>query len=357
MSLKEWHKIGTIERELAPYNYLAKHFKKIYIFTYGKSDIAFKRYLDKNIILVRNKKGLPAKIYSYLLPFLNLRELKNCDILKTNQIQGAISAVISKILFRKKLVVRSGYVASLVAEQYEFNILKRTIIFLEEYLSYNFADLIFITTRNNEKYVKKKYPFTKKKIVAINNSINTSIFKPLKVKSKKKLIGYVGRLQKDKNLVSLIKAVSGLNVSLVFVGKGSENLRLKKFAKNNGINLKIIDRIENYNLPSFLNRLDLFVFPSLHEGNPKSLLEAMACGCTVIGCDVYGVNNIIKNRKNGLLCNPDPSSLRDAIDMLLENKNLRKKLGSNARKKILSEYDFDKLIIKELRIYKELSKK
>ena len=357
MSLKRWDEIGIIQRELAPYNHIAEYFKKVYIYSYGKDDNQFKRYLKDNIVIIQNKNQIPSKMYSVILPFILKKRLKECSILKTNQIQGSISAVLTKILFKKKLIVRSGYIASLMAKQNKTPILKRAIIFIEEYLAYKFADDIIITSKRNKEYIIRKYPFTRKKINVIENMIDTSIFKPIKIKKKKKLVGYVGRLdQRQKNLFSLIEAVIGTDVRLVFAGQGPEKQRLVSLAKNNNVDLRIIDRIENYELPKFLNSLDLFVLPSLYEGNPKALLEAMSCGCAVIACDVFGVNDIIKDKENGLLCEPTESSLKKTMVYLIDNDELKNKISLKARKTIKEKYDLNKLINKELMIYERLSK-
>lgn len=354
MSLKAWSDIGILQREIEPYNHLAGHFKKIYIFSYGKDDY-MPGQLAKNIEVVQKKSFLPSSIYSFMVPLFQRREIKECDILKTNQMQGAISAVISKLLFNKKIVVRSGYIASLMAKQHGLNILRRLAINIEEYAAYRLADRIIIPAEINMKYVSHNYPFTKNKIFVINNMVSTSIFRPMKIKKEKKLIGYVGRLDKrQKNLYSLISSVRGLGVRLIFVGEGPEKERLKAFAKINDVPLDIKGIMKNHQLPAFLNSLDIFVLPSRYEGNPKALLEAMSCGCAVIGCDVYGVNNITMHGCNGLLSEPDPDSLRKMIKSLIGNPSLRKRIGSNARKTILSNYDFDDLIKKEIAIYSKL---
>ena len=75
--------------------------------------------------------------------------------------------------------------------------------------------------------------------------------------------------------------------------------------------------IPNSELPGYINKAKAFVLPSIYEGHPKALIEAMACSIPVIGCDSPGIKEIIGNGSNGLLCATTPGSLRNAINKVL----------------------------------------
>jgi hypothetical protein len=113
VSLKTWHDIGSIDREVAIYNELSKYFKRIYFFTYGGiEDLKFKSYLAANITIIPKKCISNSLLYSFMIPFIYRKILKDVDILKTNQMWGSWSAVLTKLIYRKKLVVRTGYMLS-----------------------------------------------------------------------------------------------------------------------------------------------------------------------------------------------------------------------------------------------------
>lgn len=113
VSLKTWYDIGSIDREVALYNELSKYFKHIYFFTYGGiEDLKFKSYLAANITIIPKKCISNSLLYSFMIPFIHRRTLKDVDILKTNQMWGSWSAVLTKLIYRKKLVVRTGYMLS-----------------------------------------------------------------------------------------------------------------------------------------------------------------------------------------------------------------------------------------------------
>ena len=90
VSLKTWHDIGMIDREVAVYNELAKYFKHVYFFTYGgEDDLKFTSYLAPNITIIPKKYISHSVLYSLPLPFIHHKILRNVDILKTNQMTAA----------------------------------------------------------------------------------------------------------------------------------------------------------------------------------------------------------------------------------------------------------------------------
>jgi hypothetical protein len=102
MSLEQWNKLGSLDREIKPYNRLAKEFKKIFIFSYGhKDDKLFRSSLQENVHIICRNKYIPSLLYSFLIPFIHNKILKNIDILKTNQMDGSWAPLIVKVLYKK----------------------------------------------------------------------------------------------------------------------------------------------------------------------------------------------------------------------------------------------------------------
>ena len=87
---------------------------------------------------------------------------------------------------------------------------------------------------------------------------------------------------------------------------------------------------------------------------PKTLLEAMACGLPVLGTDVDGIREVIRHGENGILCDADPKSIREAIISVMEDKELKEKVGEKARKTVEQRFSLDKLTNKELELYVQL---
>jgi glycosyltransferase involved in cell wall biosynthesis len=355
LSLKIWEDGGNLSREIKPYEELAKYLDKIYFFTYGDThDRQYHRLLPQDIRIFSARVVLPSTVYSLLLPFFYREEIRGADILKTNQMSGAWTAVLAKWLYRRKLVIRCGYEWLFFSENQKRALWERKIIYFIEEIAYRAADKIILTSKEDKKFVEDRFKVSSSKIEVIPNYIDTELFRPLNIREETNGILFVGRLAEQKNLFNLIEAISGTALELVIIGSGSLKEELESFAKEKQVKLKLKGNIPNKKLPEELNKSEIFVLPSFYEGCPKTLLEAMACGLPCIGTNVEGIREIIKHRENGYLCAANSESIRKAICEVLEDKALREKIGQNARKTILENFSLDKVVEKEVEIYKSL---
>ena len=355
LSLKTWHDIGMIDREVAIYNELSKYFEHIYFFTYGdEDDLRFKSYLADNITIVPKKCVSNSLLYSVMLPFIHRKVLSRAHILKTNQMYGSWSAVLAKLIYRKKLIIRTGYMWSIFfAKEYPRS-WKRLMIKNAERIAYKLADGIITTSQAGFDYVERNYNPAGTHVL-IPNYIETDVFKPMNMAKQKGSICFIGRLTQEKNLFALLEALSGLSYTLTIIGSGEQRERLKQFADENGVKVNFLGNIPNHKLPKILNEHELFVLPSLWEGMPKTLLEAMACGLPSIGTKIDGTKEVIEHGKNGILCDTDSNSIRQAIIRVMEDEGLRQTLAGNARKTIEEGFSLGQLIERELDLYTQLS--
>ena len=355
ISLQIWDKNGNLEREIKPYKELTKYFNNVFFFTYGNiSDLKYKDILNENIKIFPRKWKIPSKLYSLLLPLLYREELKTVDILKTNQMNGAIAAVLAKWFYKKKLIVRCGYEWLNFLENQKSNIWKKIIVHIIEKIVYRASDKIILTSENDKKYVESKFNITSSKIKIIPNYIDTELFKPMIVKKEEDRICFIGRLEKQKNIFNLIKAISSLSVKLVIFGEGSLKESLKDYSKKQKVNVEFKGNIPNQKLPEEINKSNLFILPSFYEGCPKVLLEAMACGLPCIGTDIESIREIIKHKENGYLCNTDASSMSRAILDVLNNKEASRKLSKNTRKTIVERFSLENILKEEEIVYESL---
>lgn len=355
-SLRIWEERGFLSRGIKAYNRLADFFDEFYFITYGgESELDYQGLLNKNIIILPRKVNIPSRIYSFLTPFLYWRQLKGADIFYCGQMQGAWSAVIAKLIFRKKFVLNCGYQWSLAARGWKWGIIKQALVYAIEFITYKMADFIIVTSDQARQHIIKRYKIPIQKIAVILNYIDTDLFKPINTQKSPKTVIFVGRLEKEKNVASLLEAVKGIDVNLVLIGNGGLKIELEKYAKMNKLNVKFLGVVANDELPAKLNTCEVFILPSLFEGNPKALLEAMACGLPVIGADVEGINEIIKHKENGYLCGTSPDSIREAIKTVIGSEELKIKMGENARKYVLENCNLDAKIKKETEIYRKLA--
>jgi glycosyltransferase involved in cell wall biosynthesis len=196
-------------------------------------------------------------------------------------------------------------------------------------------------------------------IVLLSNAVETD-FKPqevicwrrdtresLQITKDELVVGYLGRLSEEKGLRYLIEAIALLQkenqeIRLLLVGKGPQQEELVRLSKTMKIEKKVIFAGFQTDTAKWLAAMDIFALPSLTEGSPMALLEAMAIGLPVVASAVGGVPIIIKNKENGILVLPmDTPALLDALRHLLENTVIIDSLGKAAKHTIESKYSLN----------------
>lgn len=352
MSLGAWEKIGMLSREIKPYQKLAEIFGNIYIFTYGDAiEEEYASLFPGNVEIVTRPKFIPSTLYSLLLPFIHASKLKNIQILKTNQMDGSWAAAMARNLYGGRLAVRCGYEWLDTLEKAGKSPLKRAFAFLVEKYAYRHADKIILTSFASRHFVVKRFGIDPNRIEIIPNYIDTDLFKPINIEKEENRIIFIGRLSKEKNLISFFQALEGLNAKIVLIGNGTQKVELEELAKAKKLNVVFLGNLPQSELPLELSKSQIFMLPSIYEGNPKALLEAMSCGLACIGTRVAGIESVIADNSNGILCGVDSDSIRTALKKLLGNKELCDKLGASARKSIENNNSFQVCMTRELAIY------
>lgn len=233
---------------------------------------------------------------------------------------------------------------------------------LGKYIWRNANKIICLTNENSLEI--QKYGCDSRKIVIIPNGVDINKFKPLNCELKYELF-WGGRFVPEKGLIYLIKSLSilktnGVDIKLVMAGDGPLLSEMIKIVKKLEIkdNVIFLGRLSQEKLPLIYNSAMLYVLPSLHEGMPFSLLEAMSCGKPIIGTKISGIREVVIPNQNGFLVEPkDSKGLANAIQKLLENKNLQKVFSENSRKLIVNKYDWSRIVIIIEKLYQEISNK
>ena len=141
---------------------------------------------------------------------------------------------------------------------------------------------------------------------------------------------------------------------ILFIGRGLLKDMVIDYKQKYNLNLELIDMVPNEKIPKYMNSAKIYILPSLAEGNPKSLLEAMACQMPVIGSNVYGISNLITHNSNGILCDTTIEGISTSIKKLSNNRVLQNRLAKNARKYILKHCSLDIIAKKEFKIYNNI---
>jgi glycosyltransferase involved in cell wall biosynthesis len=157
------------------------------------------------------------------------------------------------------------------------------------------------------------------------------------------LIGAIGRLEHQKGIDLLIRALADIEgATLLIVGDGSQRRPLEELA----VALDVSDRVVwsgwRDDARRYLGSLDVFTLPSRFEGFPLALLEALLARSAVVAADVGSVSEAVLDGETGLLVPPDdPTALAAAIRRLLASSDLRRRLGERGRRVVLERFTAD----------------
>jgi glycosyltransferase involved in cell wall biosynthesis len=239
-----------------------------------------------------------------------------------------------------------------------------------------------VTTNANELARKAKALIPNLEVNVIPNGIDAEHFRPLprnialaeslnlmnegQVEGASRVIGFVGELREKKGLRLLLNAYAQVNkrypITLLIVGNvraGEDQRIFEEFQLlHPQAQIRVTGFVSPNDLPAYYSLIDVFVHPSLRDGLPNALLEAMACGNAVIGTSVGGIKDAVVNCENGkLVSTNNADELAKAIDELLTNENLRKKLSASARQTIMSTFTLQSELDGNLGVYRRLGLK
>ncbi len=204
------------------------------------------------------------------------------------------------------------------------------------------------------------------KLIVIHNGINDfhlleqeTARKKLDLPIDKIIIGTVANFYATKGLLYLIQAAKIIiknypHLIFVIIGDGQLKPLLQKEIvdanlENNFKLLGVVDKASQY-----LKAFDLYVSPSVKEGLPFAILEAMKAQLPIVTTNVGGVPEMIQDKKNGLLVKPaDPEALAIAINNLLTNKDLALNLSKQAKLNVDSDFSLNKMIDQTEKLYRQ----
>jgi glycosyltransferase involved in cell wall biosynthesis len=172
--------------------------------------------------------------------------------------------------------------------------------------------------------------------------------------------GTVARLHHQKGICHLIDAFVLLradfpNLKLLLVGDGPERANLANQAAALGVSQEVIFAGQRNPPIHCLKVMNVFALPSLYEGFPNALLEAMAAHVPVVASDVGGVNEMVRNEESGLLVPPgSPPALAEAIRLLLLNPEKARLMATVAFDRIRKEFSLEAMLREYEDLYEEL---
>ena len=302
--------------------------------------------------------------------FKNVKAIKNLvDLMKSKNyyfvhchspIGGIAARIAGKITDTRVIYTAHGF------HFYKGAPLKNWLFFypVEKFLSKYTDTLITIN--------KEDYNFANKKLKAKNFTyipgvgIDCNRFKNLNIDVEKKrtelrldindkVIISVGELNDNKNQQAIIKALSKINnrnIKYLVCGVGPKEKELKQLRESLGLNDQVIFLGYRDDIPELLKISDIFVFPSIREGFPVSVLEALASGLPLVTSNIRGINDYAENGITGFHYEPnDVEGFATGITKLVNDEKLYKRISAY-NFDLAQEYDFSTLRVAFENIYK-----
>ncbi len=362
ISLVNWIDLGIYSREMQIYKNISESSEANFTFlTFGdKQDLLIKDHLfNYEIIPIYNKiKKTKTKSLNFLktliLPFKLKKDLKNIDLIKTNQLNGAWSAIILKFLLKKPLIVRTGYDLLSFAIKEKKSFYKRIFYYFLTQISLIFSDKYLVSSNADKEFLKKYFISTNKIEVSYNWILPGNKYNSGKRYDSKLLA--VGRLEKQKNYHEMIKNFSDSNYQIDIVGEGSQKKELMDLAKSNNVKINFLGTLNHPDLINLYKEYKFFLLFSKFEGNPKVLIEAMGMGCIPIVNNDKNILEIIKNYETGIVIDVKKDRVVPIIDRLNRDFEKTKIMSENIFNITNKKFSIENNIKFEIELYKELIK-
>lgn len=283
------------------------------------------------------------------------------DVIHTHNTQPFVDGTMGALMSGVKIIVHTDH-----ARQFPD---KKRYMFAEwlmSHFAYKIVGVSEHTTQNLIRYEK----IAPRKLTTILNGIDGAKYdididkfkkrKELGIINKGPVIGLGARLVEQKGIDYLIKAMPAIikefpDITLVIAGKGNYDDALRDEAKTLGVDRNTLFAGPRLDMPELLKLFDVYVLPSLWEGLPMILLEAMAAGCPVVATNVGGIPKVIEHGKNGSLVEPrDPAAISAEVINILKDSELRQRYIKNGLQSFREKYsaeimtgEYQKLYLRE----------
>jgi glycosyltransferase involved in cell wall biosynthesis len=319
-----WQATGTVMRELRVYEELCRRGLPVTLYTFDRP------------------ADVPGRLSAaYALSWAVTRRTagRRHAALITNQAHAGWPAIVLGRVWRTPVIARCGYVFSEQAATMGWHDRRARRRAAWEAWTHRHAAISFLPTDDLIAWCRSHMPgFESCRVRRVPNAIDTNLFAPRPRTPVATDVLAVGRLHPEKRLSLLVAAAATIpGLRLTFVGDGPDRGLLEAEAARHGVTVRFIARVGNEELPALYRNSAAFAIVSVREGNPKALLEAMACGCACIGTEAPGIRNVIRHGVSGLLCGSTPLEVAAAIRAVLGDRDLRERLGAVAREQVVCE--------------------
>lgn len=332
--------------------------------------------------IFEEKIGTSAKILPFDLRnrfnLVNIYKLAN--IIRENNIQivhsqGGRGGFFARIAARIAKV--AGVISTIAApvEGFDVGLVKKMIYIALERFSERFVDRFIVVSEALRDRLIRKHKIPERKVIKIYNGIEVEKYysnpksackvrDEFNIKPDVQLVGTIGRLVRGKGLPYFIQAIKQTvdgkwqmagETRFLIVGEGSERESLEHTVRELGIEKNVIFTGFRKDVKEILEALHVLVLPSIREGQPIVLLEAMAMGKPIVATNIEGVNETVANGVSGILVPPkDSSALAEAIVCLLKDSKKAQIMGQVGRKLAEEKFNLKDKIEQHERLYETI---
>lgn len=315
--------------KLSSNNYLILIYYYLKTLLYLKKEL-YKINPDKIIV----SDSISRKIYGL---FYDVFRIKPIVITSVPQIKSKRNKIIKYIRNKslKKLYVNAEHIICVSKST------KKVLMNIYDRELFNKCSILYRT-------IDDKFIYNNPDPIEINKIKNQ-----YSISEKEIIILTVSRLEKEKGIDNVIKAIINLDSSTIkylIVGDGKDKDRLQKIIDNNNLNDKVIltGKIPHEEVINYYDLCDLFILTSRRgysESFGRVFAEAGARSKPVIANNTGGAREVILNHKTGLLVNPNNiNKIREKLEFLVKNKEKRKKYGFDASKRVKNMFTSNNLV-------------
>jgi len=325
----------------------------------------------------------PLKIARKISPLSNLKSLwrlyrlmrrERFDIVHVHTPVASVLGRIAAKLARVPVIIYTAhgfYFHELMAPWK-----RRLIIWIESLLGKCCTDMLFTVSAEDQEMAIKEGIAHEDRAIWIGNGVDIEAFKvepnpklraELGLSPDDKVIGFIGRLVREKGVEELFEAMGQVikeipETKLLVVGETLESdrdqrmtQRLQELMQRNNLGEAITFAGFREDIPELLAIMNLFVLPSHREGMPQTILEAMAAGKPVVATNIRGCREEVVDGVTGLLVPiGDSAALAEAILKILSDEDLARRMGDNGQKRAEEEFDEKIVLDRQSEVYNRL---
>jgi len=321
-----------------------------------------KTELDEENIPVFNipRKSKKTDYLSFIKPFSIIKDFKP-DVIHTHNTQPFIDGTLAGLIAKVPVKIHTDHAR-------DFPDKKRYMF--AEWLFSHLTDKIIGVSEHTKNNLVKYEKINPHKIDIIHNGIDGKKYdiminvlekkKQLGVENKYPILGLGVRFTKQKGITYLIRAVSSMKqnfpeICVLIAGEGPLQKTLEREAEDLGLSRHIRFIGPRSDMNEILKVLDIYVLPSLWEGLPLVILEAMAAQKPIVATDVGGNSEVIQHSANGMLVPPGrPDLLAKEICTLLKNEDKMRQMAINALQSYKESYSVSVMVDKYVDLYARL---